>query len=299
MVCFEDITALLDVCEEQDVSNDRDFIESVINQLESAVEFVQHVLPFVNERRDEISEVGNNLKLLYHVWCRKLQEVGLQRSNTACTHLAVFSTSPPGHFMIAGPGRPKYNIDEDVLLNLRSVGFKWKEIAQLLLVSRWTVWRRVQELNLVTRTGCSDIEDNQLDIIVRAFMNIQGSLVGYSMVQGHLRNMGIKVQRDRIRASIKRVDPRNSRLRWATVVSRRSYSVAGPNSLWHIDGHHSLITWGFVIHGCIDGYSRLICFLKCATNNRSETVETLFLQSIEKHSWPSRIRTDSKREKFC
>ncbi len=202
MVCFEDITALLDVCEEQDVSNDRDFIESVINQLESAVEFVQHVLPFVNECRDEISEVGNNLKLLYHVWCRKLQEVG-QRSNTACTHLAVFSTIPPGHFMIAGPGRPKYNIDEDVLLNLRSVSFKWKEIAQLLLVSRWTVWRRVQELNLVTRTGFSDIEDNQLDIIVRAFMNIQGSLVGYSMVQGHLRNMGIKVQRDRIRASIK------------------------------------------------------------------------------------------------
>ena len=252
MVCFEDIAALLDVCEEQDVSNDRDFIESVINQLESAVEFVQHVLPFVNECRDEISEVGNNLNLLYHVWCRKLQEVG-QRSNTACTHLVVFSTSPPGHFMIAGPGRPKYNIDEDVLLNLRSVSFKWKEIAQLLLVSRWTVWRRVQELNLVTRTGFSDIEDNQLDIIVRAFMNIQESLVGYSMVQGHLRNMGIKVQRDRIRASIKWVDPQNSRLIWATVVSRRSYSVAGPNSLWHIDGHHSLITWGFVIHGCIDG----------------------------------------------
>ena len=34
------------------------------------------------------------------------------------------------------------------------------------------------------------------------------------------------------------------------------------------------------------------CFLKCSTNKRKETVEDLFLQSVEKYSWPSRIRTD-------
>ncbi len=27
--------------------------------------------------------------------------------------------------------------------------------------------------------------------------------------------------------------------------------------LWHIDGHHSLIRWGLVVHGGIDGFSRL------------------------------------------
>ena len=84
--------------------------------------------------------------------------------------------------------------------------------------------------------------------------------MGYSMVRGHLRSMGINVQRERIRASISRIDPINCRSRWATVVSRRAYSVPGPNSLRHIDGYHSLITWGFVIHGCIDGYSRLMFF---------------------------------------
>ena len=90
------------------------------------------------------------------------------------------------------------------------------------------------------------------------------------------------------------------RLRWATVVSRRAYSVPGPNSLWHIDGHHSLITWGFIIHGCIYGYSCLICFLKCSTNNRKETVEDLFLQSVEKYSWPSRIQKKlTMKEKTC
>ena len=74
------------------------------------------------------------------------------------------------------------------------------------------------------------------------------------------------MQHDRIRKSIARVDPVTSSIRWATVIAR-SYRVAGPNSLWHIDGHHSLVTWGFVIHGAIDGFSRLVVFLKCSTNN--------------------------------
>ena len=46
---------------------------------------------------------------------------------------------------------------------------------------------------------------------------------------------------------------------------RRVYSVEGPNSLWHIDGNHKLIRWKVVIHGGIDGHSRTIVFLKCAT----------------------------------
>ena len=68
--------------------------------------------------------------------------------------------------------------------------------------------------------------------------------------------------------------------------------MAGPNSLWHIDGHHSLETWGFVIHGGMDGFSRLIVFLKCSTNNRSDTVLDLFLTATQRFEWPSRVRSD-------
>ena len=112
------------------------------------------------------------------------------------------------------------------------------------------------------------------------------------MVYGHISSLGMKVQRDRVRACLRRFDPQNSRLRWATVITRRTYSVPGPRSLWHIDGHHSLINWGLIIHGYIDGFSRLICFLKCGTNNKKQTVEALFLEATEKYSWPSCIRTD-------
>ena len=123
-------------------------------------------------------------------------------------------------------------------------------------------------------------------------MQQHGNLVGFSMTSGYLRSLGLRVQRDRIRASISRVDPSNVHLRWAVVVSRRTYSVAGPNSLWHLDGHHSLINWGFVVHGAIDGFSRLIVFLRCSTNNKSNTVKNLFLSATEQYEWPSRVRTD-------
>ena len=64
------------------------------------------------------------------------------------------------------------------------------------------------------------------------------------------------------------------------------------NSLWHLEGHHALICWKFVIHGCIDGKSRKIVYLNCSTNNKAETVHNLFLISVEHHVWPSRIRVD-------
>lgn len=89
------------------------------------------------------------------------------------------------------------------------------------------------------------------------------------------------------------MDPPNTALKWGIVVSRRQYSVPWPNSLWHLDGHHSLIRWGLVIHGYIDGFSRQIMFLRYSNNNLSQTVLELFLRAIENDRlWPSRIRVD-------
>lgn len=176
----------------------------------------------VNECKRELTEVAGILRVLFHSWCRKLTELGL-RNTPNCTHLAVYLVSSPERTVNGGPGRPKYEINEETLLHLRALGFKWKDIAELLLVSRWTLWRRVRELGISEETGFTIIGNTDLDEIVRAFMNVQGGLVGYSMVHGHLRSKGINVQRQRIRASISRVDPINCRLRWATVVSRRAY----------------------------------------------------------------------------
>ncbi len=62
--------------------------------------------------------------------------------------------------------------------------------------------------------------------------------------------------------------------------------------MWHIDGHHSLVNWGFVIHGAIDGFSRCVVYLHCSTDNKSETVADLFQSATGNFGWPSRVRTD-------
>lgn len=116
------------------------------------------------------------------------------------------------------------------------------------------------------------------------------------MILGHLRSIDLHVQQIRVVKSLSRVDPEGTRRRWAKLIKRRKYSVPGPNSLWHIDGHHSLVRWGFVIHGAIDGFSRLIVFLKCSTNNRKETVADLFDDATASYGVPSRIRTDKGGE---
>ena len=51
-----------------------------------------------------------------------------------------------------------------------------------------------------------------------------------------------------------------------------------------------------VIHGGIDGYSRMIVYLECSTNNRSLTVYRLFRQATEEYGVPSRVRSDKGGE---
>ena len=63
-----------------------------------------------------------------------------------------------------------------------------------------------------------------------------------------------------------------------------------------IDSHHKLVRWRMVTHGAIDGYSRLILYLKCTSNNRSATVYDLFLVAIQNFNLPSRVRSDQGLE---
>jgi transposase InsO family protein len=57
-----------------------------------------------------------------------------------------------------------------------------------------------------------------------------------------------------------------------------------------------LIRWGIVIHGFIDGYSRLITGLRASNNNRAQTVLDLFLSAATTYGVPSRVRGDHGTE---
>lgn len=150
---------------------------------------------------------------------------------------------------------------------------------------------RVEEYSLTTLQKFSNISDDDIDGIIKEYISRHGSTTGEPFMSGYFRSLGLHVQRSIIRSAMNRVDPHNTVLRWGTVVSRRTYFVPWPNSLWHIDGHHSLIRWKFVIHGGCDGKSRKVMFLRCSTNNLASTVLNLFNEAIANNGgiWPSRI----------
>ena len=57
-------------------------------------------------------------------------------------------------------------------------------------------------------------------------------------------------------------------------------------------GHHKLVRWRFVTHAGVDGYSRMIVYMRCSTNNRSSTVLNAFLEGVQRFGVPSRVRSD-------
>ena len=193
-------------------------------------------------------------------------------------------------------GRPKVDVYQEEVEYLRYLRFSWSKIAEVLGISRATLYRRLDEWQLSRDAYYSSISDAALDPLVRDIKVQQNPNIGEVMLMSELKVRNIWVQRSRLRASIHRVDHHGTLLRRRETIRRRTYSVDGPNSLWHIDGNHKLIRWKIVIHGGIDGHSRTIVFLHCATNNRAETVLHAFRGAVTKFGFPQRVRTDQGGE---
>ena len=130
-------------------------------------------------------------------------------------------------------GRPKFHVSKDQLTLLRNLSVSWTRIAGMLGVSRMTIYHRRRVYNLLVE-GDTVPDDVELDAILRRIM-LTTPDIGQTLLQGHLRSMGYRVTRERLRIIVRAQDPLNNALRMpGGVTSRTKYSVAGPNSLWHI-----------------------------------------------------------------
>ncbi|KAL0973697.1 hypothetical protein UPYG_G00209760 [Umbra pygmaea] len=153
------------------------------------------------------------------------------------------------------------------------------------------------EYGLSVRQTYSVISDEDLKRMVSDFIETCPN-TGYTLVMGYLQSIGIRVQQNRVRDTLRAVDPVGTVLRGLElhIIPRRPYSVPGPLSLWHIDGNHKLSRWRVVIHGGIDGFSRKIMFLRASNNNKATTVLQCFLGAVNKHGLPQRVRSDKGGE---
>lgn len=86
------------------------------------------------------------------------------------------------------------------------------------------------------------MSDEELDAIVRPII-MHNKNLGYRAVRATLQTQGYLLKYEEVRQSMLRVDPAGVALRWGQTVQRRTYHVAAPNSMWHIDGNHKFIRY--------------------------------------------------------
>nr|XP_055030751.1 uncharacterized protein LOC129419612 isoform X2 [Misgurnus anguillicaudatus] len=193
--------------------------------------------------------------------------------------------------------QPSIDIPQDQLQMQISLGIPRSEMAKRFGVSLKTLNRRITRWGLRRVDLNKSVSDAELDVIVSDIHRNFPS-AGYKLILGHLRSKQLFVKRSRVLASLRRVDAEGVLMRRLSLrtVRRRVYSVPAPNSLWHVDGNHKLIRWRIVVHGGVDGFSRLIVYLTAATNNRAQTVLESFLSAVEQYGVPSRVRSDKGGE---
>lgn len=141
-----------------------------------------------------------------------------------------------------------------------------------------------------------NLDDEALASAIRAYMG-ENVRRGEKMVDGLLLSIGHRVTRQRIRECIRSIDPHGTEIRQIRRLKRRTYEVPGCHFLWHLDGCHKLIKYGFVVHTCIDGFSRYLVYSVCRDNNRANTVLSAFKSgSRDIGVLPAKIRTDKGGE---
>ena len=193
-------------------------------------------------------------------------------------------------FLTNDVGRPKLDVARDEIIYLKQLNYSWTKIAEILQISRQTLYRRLQLFG-IDPCKFSLISESDLDNAVKD-IKVSHPSSGEVMMQGHLMYRGIKVPRERLRSAIHRVDHDNTISRQTSVIRRRVYSTPCPNAVWHIDGNHKMIRWRMVVHAGVDGYSRLITFIRCTNNNLASTVLEAFLQGVSVYGLPEAVRSD-------
>ena len=236
---FTDLTSFLAACERQyGVANER-YTEYVIDHLSLSCQSVLTLrervtsaqVPSLNDLGETLTELLEELRRILQLWRDHSETLNLSFNSTRYGYELPIEERP-SH----SRGRPRFDIRREQLQYLRSLSFSWSAIADMLMVSRMTLYRRRAEFGMLDEPS-SVIGEADLLAIVRQ-ISTEHPQVGQSFILGRLRSLGYRVTRERVRQAVRSCDPLSTALRWhGNPAYRRPYSVPGPNSLWHIGNY--------------------------------------------------------------
>jgi hypothetical protein len=155
-----------------------------------------------------------------------------------------------------------------------------------------TLKNRFQQLGLCRKD--TDFNEEEVRARIQSEIDGPGCMGGYRTMWHTLRSEGYMVPRGKVEHLLKELDPEGCEFRRARRLRRRAYVNQGPNFCWHIDGYDKLKPFGFPIHGCIDGYSRKMLWLKVSrSNNNPHVILKMNLDTVRKYGGcPIKVRTD-------
>ena len=196
----------------------------------------------------------------------------------------------------------KVNIQEFAIRFYFAEGFQYKAILELLRkyhgieISMRTLKKRLKALGLKRKS--LEFDEGEVRRRIEEDLDGPASLDGYRNTWHTLRREGFNVPRRAVERFKKEIDPEGCEARRRHRLKRRLYVNPGPNHCWHMDGYDKLKPYGFPIHGCIDGFSRKMLWLKVSrTNNNPFVVGQWYLETVESlGGCPMKIRTDCGTE---
>lgn len=157
-----------------------------------------------------------------------------------------------------------------------AIGFKQKEILYHLAathhvhISRRNLQNQMREMGLHRKIYTSNL--NEVYNFIADELQKSGSLHGYRWMHWKCKLAGLVVSRQIVEMCMIHLDPEGVKLRKKRRLRRRSYTSAGPNFYWHVDGYDKLKRFGIAISGCIDGFSRLVMWLQAGYSNNDSRI---------------------------
>lgn len=195
---------------------------------------------------------------------------------------------------------------EKNIVKLFNHGYSYKTILKFLkddhgiTISERTLYNYLRILGLKRKKY--DVTDHvveRMTSVLSEELKGPNSLLGYRLMWNRLKCVhGIYVPRAVVMEALQGLDPEGVSARKAHRLERRLYRSLGPNYCWHLDGYDKLKPYGFPIHGCIDGYSRKILWLKfLPSNNNPLIIAYCFVSCINKLGLvPRQLRSDCGSE---